>query len=285
MSLRLLLGFVVLTLTACPKLREPDRGYELKFKKTGKVRETVERRLAQAGVKAKLYEDSERLTVRLPGSSGEGSHELVELLVTPGKLEFCSEVKTPGELCHVDAGVTLEDAGVQLDRDASGDCFLTRAGLDSSGAGPDRSTLVAVGSALTSNRVLVGSEQEGGPKRTFLAEACIAPRVLEAEPTTNKDTNMPYVSLTFDGPGASAFADLTRRSIGRKVFIVIDSEVNSAPVVMEAITGGRAMITLGGKGTLEKAKQLAQVLAGGALEGTLTLDELTAYGPPSLLKK
>ncbi len=47
MSPRLSLGLVAaLALTGCPKLREPDRGYELKFKKTGKVRETVERRLA-----------------------------------------------------------------------------------------------------------------------------------------------------------------------------------------------------------------------------------------------
>lgn len=266
---------IAIVFWGCPKLREPERGYELKFKKEGTVREAVERRLAQAGIKAKLFEDTERLTVRLPGSQGDGAHELVELLTFPGKLEFCAEAESAGsELCALDGGVDLADAGVALEHDASGACYLTRS---------DRQTLLSVAAALTKHRVVVGSDQDA-PQRTYVTETCISPRVLEAEPSLDRNTRQPLVSLTFDGPGATAFADLTRKTVNRRLFIIIDSQVNSAPVVREAITGGRAMITLGAGGTLDKAKQLAQVLGGGPLEGTLTLEELATYGPPSLLK-
>ncbi len=50
-----------------------------------------------------------------------------------------------------------------------------------------------------------------------------------------------HVDLTEDG--ARRFADLTARSVGDKVAIVIDGEVVVAPIVMSEITGGRIEIT------------------------------------------
>ncbi len=68
----------------------------------------------------------------------------------------------------------------------------------------------------------------------------------------------PYVSLEFDGEGAETFARVTGANVGRLLAIVLDGELYSAPVINEAITGGRAQIS--GTFTRAEAQELANVL-------------------------
>ncbi len=79
----------------------------------------------------------------------------------------------------------------------------------------------------------------------------------------NPETNEPEVSLEFNNEGAKLFADITSRNIGKQVAIFLDGLPISAPVVREAITGGKAVIT--GKFSVPEAKELAQRLSAGAL--------------------
>ncbi|MFC1721306.1 protein translocase subunit SecD [Patescibacteria group bacterium] len=73
----------------------------------------------------------------------------------------------------------------------------------------------------------------------------------------------PQVQLEFDDEGKRLFAEITERNVGKRVAILIDGVIISAPVVQERISEGNAVIT--GDFTLDEAKELARNLNAGAL--------------------
>lgn len=93
----------------------------------------------------------------------------------------------------------------------------------------------------------------------------------------------PYVSLDFSIAGGRRFGDLTTKNVGRRMAIVLEDIVDSAPVINEPITGGSAQITMGGNRTREEmikdANQLALVLKAGALPAPVTFREERSVGP------
>ena len=89
--------------------------------------------------------------------------------------------------------------------------------------------------------------------------------------------NNPYVHLTFDRRGAKRFEQITGKYTKKRIAIVLDGTVYSAPVVQERISGGRAQIT--GRFSLEEAKDLAIVLRAGALPAPVTILENRTVGP------
>jgi preprotein translocase subunit SecD len=89
--------------------------------------------------------------------------------------------------------------------------------------------------------------------------------------------NQPYVSLTFDSRGAQVFERITGENAKKRMAIVLDGKVYSAPVIQEKISGGRASIT--GKFSLEEARDLAIVLRAGALPAPVTILEQRTVGP------
>ncbi len=92
-----------------------------------------------------------------------------------------------------------------------------------------------------------------------------------------ENNNQNVVAIEFTDEGAEKFADLTASNVGRKIAILLDGEVLTAPVVNEPITGGRAVIT--GSRTLEEAKNLAILLRSGALPVQLKVMEVRTIGP------
>ncbi len=89
--------------------------------------------------------------------------------------------------------------------------------------------------------------------------------------------NEPYVSLTFDAPGARIFERITAQNKGKRLAIVLDGKVHSAPVINDVISGGRAQIT--GRFTHEEATDLAIVLRAGALPAPVTVVQNVTVGP------
>jgi preprotein translocase subunit SecD len=89
--------------------------------------------------------------------------------------------------------------------------------------------------------------------------------------------NEPYVSLTFDSRGARLFEQITGANIKKRLAIVLDNVVNSAPVIQDRIAGGRAQIT--GRFTMEEANDLAIVLRAGALPAPVKIIEERTVGP------
>ncbi|MFQ6111132.1 MAG: protein translocase subunit SecD [Nitrospinota bacterium] len=87
----------------------------------------------------------------------------------------------------------------------------------------------------------------------------------------------PYVSISFDSTGARVFDRITAANVGRRLAIVLDGVVYSAPVIQERISGGRAQIT--GRFTLEEARDLAIALRAGALPAPVKVLEERNVGP------
>jgi preprotein translocase subunit SecD len=93
----------------------------------------------------------------------------------------------------------------------------------------------------------------------------------------------PYVAIEFSPTGRQLFGDLTTKNVGKRMAIVLEDVVDSAPVINEPITGGNASITMGGNRTREEmvkdANSLALVLKSGALPAPITFREERSVGP------
>ena len=89
--------------------------------------------------------------------------------------------------------------------------------------------------------------------------------------------NDPYVSITFDGKGGREFERITGDNIKKRMAVVLDNTVYSAPVIQDRITGGRAQIT--GSFSMQEANDLAIVLRAGALPAPLKIIQDLTVGP------
>lgn len=87
----------------------------------------------------------------------------------------------------------------------------------------------------------------------------------------------PYVSMTFNRTGAQLFEQVTTENVGKRLAIILDDTVYSAPVIREKIAGGRAQIT--GNFTDDDARDLAIVLRAGALPAPVEIQEQRTVGP------
>jgi preprotein translocase subunit SecD len=105
-------------------------------------------------------------------------------------------------------------------------------------------------------------------------------------------TAKPYVALGFNPIGAQEFERVTGDNVRRRMAIVLDQTVSSAPVIQSKIAGGNASITLGGLRSytdlMEDAADLALVLKAGALPAPVTIGEERTVGAslgPELIRK
>lgn len=89
--------------------------------------------------------------------------------------------------------------------------------------------------------------------------------------------NEPYVAIEFDAEGSKEFAKVTAANVRRRLAIVLDGKIRSAPVINEAIPSGRAQIT--GNFTVSDASDLAIILRSGALPAPLIVEEERTVGP------
>ena len=110
-------------------------------------------------------------------------------------------------------------------------------------------------------------------KRTVLTGETLS----GAEVRYDSDFNEPYVAITFNSIGAMIFQEVTRANVKKRLAIVLDDNVYSAPVIQEEIAGGRAQIT--GQFTTEEARDLAIVLRAGALPAPVVILENRTVGP------
>lgn len=89
--------------------------------------------------------------------------------------------------------------------------------------------------------------------------------------------NDPYVSITFDAKGGREFDRITGDNVKKRMAVVLDNTIYSAPVIQERITGGRAQIT--GTFSMQEASDLAIVLRAGALPAPLKIIQDLTVGP------
>jgi preprotein translocase subunit SecD len=110
-------------------------------------------------------------------------------------------------------------------------------------------------------------------KKTLMTGEVVA----DARVRPGTDFEGPYVELVLNDRGARLFEQITGENVGRRLAIILDDTVYSAPVVRERIGGGRASIT--GSFDIKEARDLAIVLRAGALPAPVTIAEERTVGP------
>tara|TARA_Y100000389_G_scaffold10277_1_gene9607 strand:+ start:13729 stop:15273 length:1545 start_codon:yes stop_codon:yes gene_type:complete len=101
--------------------------------------------------------------------------------------------------------------------------------------------------------------------------------LIDAQPNINNQNNEPTVSFTLDRLGAQKFGRATTDNVGKRLAIVLDGEIVSAPSINEAITSGSGMIS--GNFSFQEATDLSLLLRSGALPTPLTVVEERTVGP------
>ncbi|MCL6472152.1 MAG: protein translocase subunit SecD [Firmicutes bacterium] len=89
--------------------------------------------------------------------------------------------------------------------------------------------------------------------------------------------NQPIVTLSFNDEGANTFAQITAQNVKKKLAIVLDGKIITAPTIQTAIPDGKAEIT--GINTIDEAKEIALVLNSGSIPVTLDISEAQSVGP------
>ncbi len=107
--------------------------------------------------------------------------------------------------------------------------------------------------------------------------------ILTGRDLTNADVrvdsqlNEPYVSLNFNKQGARIFKQVTGENVKKRMAIILDGVIHSAPVIQEQIGGGRAQIS--GGFDFDEAHDLAIILRAGSLPAPITILENRTVGP------
>ena len=101
--------------------------------------------------------------------------------------------------------------------------------------------------------------------------------ITEAKATFGSQGVQPEVLMSMNSEGTSKWARITGANIGKRIAIVLDGAVYSAPVVQSKIPSGSSVIN--GIGSLEEAKDLEIVLKAGALPAPVRIIEERTVGP------
>lgn len=130
-------------------------------------------------------------------------------------------------------------------------------------------------------------EERNGMMRTYTLErkaSLTGDDLIDARVSAGSNMDpRPGVSLSFGPVGAKIFADLTEKNIGKRMAIVLEDKVDSAPTINVKIPDGNAFISMGGMRSNQEltkdANQLAIVLKSGSLPAPVTFREERSVGP------
>ncbi len=204
--------------------------------------ETIRNRIDQFGVTEPEIapQGEDRIAIQLPGI--KDSRSAIELIGKTARLEFML-VDEEGDIGAAMRGMV-----------PPGDIVLNEKRIDRK---TGRMSEIPI--LLKNRAVLTGDSVE-------TARVAISDRFGE-----------PYVALKFKPEGAREFDRITAENVKRRLAIVLDGVVYSAPVIQERISGGDAQIT--GSFSEEEAKILAIALRSGALPAPVRILEQVTVGP------
>ena len=98
-----------------------------------------------------------------------------------------------------------------------------------------------------------------------------------AKPKFDSRNNETIVTFTLDRVGAKRFGRVTTNNVGKRLAIILDNKIISAPQIREPIIGGNGQIS--GNFTFQSATDLALLLRSGALPAPLNIIEERTVGP------
>jgi SecD/SecF fusion protein len=227
--------------------------------------EVIRNRVDLFGVAEPLIvrQGQNQIVVQLPGV--KDPQRAIDLIGKTAQLEFKKVSES-----SVDVITLVEDA--------------IRDGRVYRGAGGDRITEAVADQLPEGTEVLPYRTRDidtGVTRTTFIllesqllmSGAAVKDARLAFEPTTAEA----YVTVDFTSAGKKIFDDITRVNVGKRVAIILDGIVRSAPTIQERISQGKAQIT--GSFTAEEAKDLAIVLRAGALPAPVKIVQNLIVGP------
>jgi protein-export membrane protein SecD len=135
---------------------------------------------------------------------------------------------------------------------------------------------------------LVSNDDEFGSEKLILSEnneeltvnkrvVVSGDNLVDAQPRFDNQSNQPIVIFTLDRLGSQKFGKTTTQHVGKRLAIILDDSVISAPQIREAITGGTG--TISGGFTFQEATDLALLLRSGALPTPINIVEERTVGP------
>jgi preprotein translocase subunit SecD len=221
---------------------KPTEVQAIRMNAVGQGVETIRNRIDQFGVREPQItaEGDDRIVVQLPGVKDQ--QRAIELVGKTALLEFklVDESASPEDALR---GNLPEDSQVLYQKNAD----PTTGRVTKSPILVKRQALLT-GDTIKSAKVSFGGQAGGA-----------------------------YVSISFDSRGARIFDRVTGENVKRRLAIVLDDTVYSAPVIQERISGGEAQIT--GSFTPEEASDLAIVLRAGSLPAPVKVIQNVTVGP------
>ncbi len=141
---------------------------------------------------------------------------------------------------------------------------------------------------LTFQFITQNSEESFGTEKLMFEddseEAIVSKRIIlsgdnlvDAKPSMDTQNNETVVTFSLDRVGAKKFGKATSTGVGKRLAIVLDGKIISAPSVREPIVGGSGQIS--GNFTFQSATDLALLLRSGALPAPLSIIEERTVGP------
>lgn len=255
------------------------------------ARETIKNRIDGLGLKeAAVTAQNSDIIVEVPGANEAAFDRIRELISRTARLEFKvvddDNTTFVAGLQDLPEGVESRPEGVSAGESKP---QVTNFFLYASGEGSRNrlqayiDNLTEAGSVPADHDLVIGRwdgarAEEGASGttseswRTYLlhSRAEVTGQAIEDSFVSNDpQTNRPYVAINFNDQGAGLFRELTGRNVKRRMAIVLDDRVESAPVIQDEIGGGHCQITLGGmrpyNQILNEANDLVIVLKAGAL--------------------
>jgi preprotein translocase subunit SecD len=219
---------------------------EVQTRAIDQVKEIIENRVDEFGLVEPAIQKAgaDRVLIQVPGASERDRERIINIIKRAAVLEF-KIVK--------DAAPTQETLLAKYDV-TSPDGLLSH-GLK-----------LYPGDTGQENEKFFVTEAEAKVTGQYLSDA----RLIFDE------YGRPAVGFTFRGEGATRFGELTGENVGRRLAIVLDGIVKSAPVIQERISS-QGRIT--GNFTLEEARDLALVLRSGALPVPVDVEQEQTVGP------
>jgi preprotein translocase subunit SecD len=268
------------------------------------ARETIQNRVDGLGMReASVTAQNTDIIVEVPGADQAVFDRIREIISKTARLEFeivDDEANFLEGLNDLPAGVTRQSefvsAGASKPQVASS--YLLSRGSEARKKLTDYiDKLKASGRIPEDHELLLGeadrASDESQPKKAEAAyrtyylfgRAEVTGQAIEDAFVANdpQQGGKPYVAINFNSEGAQLFKELTGRNVKRRMAIVLDDVVASAPVIQTEIGGGHCQVTLGGfrpyNEILNEARDLVVVLKAGALPVPIRPSNEQMIGP------
>jgi preprotein translocase subunit SecD len=253
------------------------------------ARETISNRIDGLGLReASVSAQNADIIVEVPGADEAAFQKIRDIIARTARLEFQivdDDATMIEELTDLPAGIErrTETVSAGTNKPSTSVSYLVARGKDArEKLGTYLESLRQAGKVPSDHELLLAehdASDEENPGKTaevayrsyyLHARAEVTGQGIEdAFVANDPQTNKPYVALNFNDDGAEVFRQLTGANVKRRMAIVLDDVVASAPVIQTEIGGGNCQITLGGfrpyNEIINEARDLVVVLKAGAL--------------------